>query len=173
MKLVLKNTNYVHPLTGEIINNVFVNEGEFSEIPLLDKLKISFWLCQKYKEVQFTEENGELKPFEIDKIRVLDSDTLEFTPTSDTPTYVTKDGETKDLFVYLANGGQLDGTEPIEVGFPNYTSIQKYLFKDNIGDSLVFNSNLDAVGLQLAKSFVLKSWKLNGEPLGVQFKFED
>ena len=173
MKLVLKNSNYVHPTTREIIKNVFVSVGDFTDISLLDKLKISFWLCQNYKDIQFKEENGKLKRFEVDKIKVLDADTLEFTPNSDVPTYVTKNGETKDLFVFLKAGGQLDGSEPIEVGFPNYTSVQRYLLKDTIGDAVVFNPNLDAIGLQLAKAFVLKSWKLNGEPLGMQFKFEN
>lgn len=172
MKLILKNSNYVHPLTGEIFKDVFVFEGEFSDIPLLQKLKISFWLCQNYKDVEFSEVNGKLEPSEVTKIKVLDSDTLEFTPTSDTPTYVTIGTETKDLFEHLKAGGTLDGTEKIEVGFPNYTSIQRYLLKDNIGDSLIFNPALDAIGLQLAQAFILKSWKLNGEPLGVQFKFE-
>lgn len=173
MKLVLKNSNYIHPITKEVLKNIFVSEGEFSDIPLLDKLKISFWLCQNYKDIQFQQENGELKPFEVDKIKVLDADTLEFTPNSYAPTYVTKDGETKDIFVFLEAGGQLDGSEPIEVGYPNYQSIQSYLLKDNIGDALVFNPNLDEMGLQLAKDFVVKNYKLNGEPLGVQFKFEE
>ncbi|MFL0067862.1 hypothetical protein V2605_03940 [Tenacibaculum maritimum] len=173
MKLVLKNSNYVHPITQEIVKNVFVHEGEFSDIPLLNKLKISFWLCQSYKAIHFTEENGELKPFQVNKIKVLDTDTLEFTPNSDSPTYVTKDGKTKDLFVFLKTGGQLDGTEPIEVGYPNYQSIQSYLLKDNIGEALLFNPSLDAMELKLAKLFILQYWKLNGEPLGVQFKFEE
>ncbi|RSC96060.1 hypothetical protein [Tenacibaculum singaporense] len=173
MKLILKNSNYVHPVTGEIFNNVFVSEGEFSDIPLLQKLKISLWLCQTYTDVKFNNIEGVLQPVEIEKVRVLDADILEFTSKSEIPTYVTIGSETKDLFAHLDAGGTLEGTEPIEVGYPNYTSIQKYLLKDDIGDELVFNPTLDTLGLKIAKEFILTRWKLNGEPLGVQFKFEE
>lgn len=173
MILIPKNSNYVNPITGEIIENIFVSDGEFSDIPLLKKLKISFWLCQNYETVEFVEKEGVLTPEAVSKIKVLDTDTLEFTPDNYMPTYVTLGNETKDLFIYLSSGGKLDGTETIEVGSPDYTSIQGYLLKDNIGDALVFNPTLDATGLQLAKAFVLKSFKLNGEALGVQFKFEE
>ena len=173
MRLILKNSNYVHPLTGEILENVFVSEGEFSDIPFLQKLKISLWLCQNYTDVQLTENNGVVETVEVPKVKVLDSDILEFTPNKEIPTYVTVGSETRELFSYLESGGQLQGTEPIEVGYPTYTSIQKYLLKDNIGDELVFNPALDALGLKMAKEFVLTKFKLNGEALNVQFKFEE
>ncbi|MBS9773807.1 MAG: hypothetical protein KGV59_01440 [Tenacibaculum sp.] len=172
MKLIPKNSNYVNPITGEIVKNVFVSSGEFSDIPLLQKLKVSFWLCQTYEDVHFIKEENDIKEVSQEKIKVLDSDTLEFTKDSDTPTYVTIDGTTQDLFAYLQKGGKLKGTEKIEVGYPNYNSIQRYFHKDNIGDALEFNPELDVVNLRLAQDFVLKNWKLNGEPLGVQFKFE-
>lgn len=174
MKLILKNSNYTHPITGELFKNVFVSEGEFSDIPLLSKLKISFWLCQNYEHKDLKmDDAGKMEVLTQTKLRVLDVDTLEFTPNSDVPTYITVDGNTQDLFAYLKKGGVVKGNEKIEVGYPNYQSVQRYFFKDNIGEALSFHPQLDAIGLKLAQNFVLKSWKLNGEPLGVQFKFEN
>ncbi len=168
MDLVLKNSNYVHPLTGEIFQDLYVVDGEFSDIPILQKLKISMWLCRDYLSYSYDEN---MNPIKAKKMKVLDSDFLEFTMDFSIPTYVTKQGNTQDLFEYLKTGGELDGSENIEVGYPSYSSVQTYFEKDNIGDKLIFNSKLDPLSLTLAKEFVLTKWKLNGQPLGVQFKF--
>ncbi|AOR28715.1 hypothetical protein FORMB_16760 [Formosa sp. Hel1_33_131] len=169
MKLVQLNNSYSNPITGEAFKDTFITDGVSADDFDSKELKISFRLKQKIIEKQITPTEGGFEEKDVEVIKKLAETTLVFDG-SDTPTYITIDGETKDLFAYLGNGGKLKGDELIEVGYPNYNSAQKY-FTDKIGEPVDINPELDEMGQLLVKTFILQKVIINGEPIGKQFKF--
>ena len=176
MKLVLKNNTYVHPLTGEIYEDVYVVDGWLKDDPMNKVFSFSLKILHPTtkKEIQWIED--ELTTIETPIVELLGETVIKFD--KGVPSYVSivnEDGSTRkaDLFAYLKKGGKLNGNEVIEVGKSSYKDAIQYLLKDNIGDRLEINPNLDPLRKKLAQAFILEKAIPNGEPLGHQFKFPE
>lgn len=178
MKFIELHNNYINPVNGQAIENTFITDGFLKDDPDNKKLEVSFRLQAKIKikELAFSEEVP--KEVEIEKIKTVAETVLVF-DSFERPTMATVNNNQIDLFKYLAEGNELDGSEEIVVGYPTYTSAQQYFLKDNLGDKLIINPNLPALYQQLVTLFLLQGADKNGkaigfygENIGVQFKFD-
>ena len=178
MKFIGLHNNYLNPVSGEIIENAFITDGFLKDDPDNQKLEVSFRLqtIVKVKELEFTEETP--KEIEVSKIKTIAEIALVF-DAFERPTMLVTENAEVDLFEYLKGGGKLTGLEKIIVGYPTYQSAQKYFLKDNLGDKLVINPELEPLYKNLVTKFLLEGADKNGKPIGfygenigVQFNFE-
>tara|TARA_B110000114_G_scaffold90939_1_gene96035 strand:+ start:3706 stop:4290 length:585 start_codon:yes stop_codon:yes gene_type:complete len=165
MKFIELHNNYTNPVNGQTIENTFITDGFLKDDPDNKKLEISFRLQAKIKikEIDFSGETP--KEIEIEKIKTIAETVLVF-DSFERPTMATINNNQIDLFKYLAEGNELDGSEEIVVGYPTYTSAQQYFLKDNLGDKLVVNPNLPALYQKLVTLFLLQGADKNGKPIG-------
>lgn len=171
MKLIQLNNSYSNPLDNNAYNDTFITDGILTDDPHNKKLRVSFRLQQKVIEEELgIDKEGNPSVNNVEKVKILSESTLIFNSKT-TPTYMTVAGETKDLFEFLGGGGKLTGKEIIDIGYPNYDAVKKYFLKDNIGDFVEVNPELDDLGQMLVQKFILERVIINGEPIGKQFKF--
>ena len=178
MKFINKHNNYINPINGQTIENTFITDGFLKDDPDAQCLEVSFKLQTTVteKELHFLEQTP--TEVEVQKIKTIAETVLVFN-TFQRPSMVTINNNQVDLFNYLDNGGELDGSEQIVVGYPTYTSVQQYFLKNNLGDKLIINPDLEPLYQKLAKKFLLEGTDKNGKPIGfynqnigVQFQFD-
>lgn len=179
MKFIELHNSYINPINENVIENVFITDGFLKDDPDNERLEVSFRLQTiiKEKELDFSEEVP--KEIEVSKRKTIAETVLVF-DSFERPTMINTENGQVDLFEYLKGGGSLEGDEEIIVGYPTYQSAQKYFLKDNLGDKLVINPNLEPLHKNLVEKFVLQGNGKNGKPIGfygenigVQFKFEE
>lgn len=178
--MILTNihNNYIHPITGETIENTFITDGFLKDDPNNEKLEVSLRMQANVK-VKTLDFSGEFpKQIEVEKIKTIAETAIVF-DSFERPTMVTINNNQYDLFKYLDQGNELDGDEAISVGYPTYASVKKYFLKDNIGEKIIVNKSLEALHQKLFTLFLLHGTDKNGRPIGfygenigVQFKFD-
>lgn len=174
MKLILRNNTYHNPITQDVFEGVYVEDGWLKDDPSNKELSLSFRLLYPTikKEIRVIE--NEVTTIETPIIKMLGETVIKFDKGSPSFVYIeNEDGSTRkaDLFKYLTEGGKLNGKEKIEVGKSSYRDAIGYLLKDNIGDRLEISPNLDPLKRKLVEAFMLERVIFNGQPIGVQFKF--
>lgn len=172
MELKLLNTSYTNPLTNESFTDTIFVDGVFSDDPINKKLTQSFRIQRNVIAKNFIVGlDGNQSIQKIKSTQVVSEVSLIFNEDSHEDSFVIIDNERNELFEFLKSGGKLSEVEKIQVGYPNYTEVKGYFFKDNIGDRVEINPTLDGIGRLLAEKFVLDRILANGEPIGKQFKF--